>query len=34
MFFEIVGETARAGTFVPRDLDILTSKRAIGEMNL
>src|SRR4030095_3068003 len=34
MFFEIVRETARTGAFVPGDLNIFPTNRAIGAMNL
>src|SRR5215216_2453330 len=33
MFFEMVGETARTGSLVTRDLNIFASDRAVGEMN-
>ena len=33
MFFKIVGKTARAGTLVARYMQILTSQRAVGEMD-
>src|SRR6266850_3329569 len=33
VFFEIIRETAGTGAFVPRDLNIFVSDRAVGEMN-
>ena len=33
MFFKIVGETARASAFITRDVQILTGKRTVGEMD-
>ena len=33
MFFEVVGEIARAGAFVARDVEVVASECAIGKMN-
>ena len=33
MFFEIVGKTACAGALIARDMQIITSQRAVGKMD-